>query len=290
MKVFKVMPPWTLAVTALFSVHMSAALSVGLIQTVGPAGAAWLRLTMGALIILALTRPWLHPAPRSELPILMLLGLATGFMSVTFLAAIERIPLGVVVAVGFLGPLSLIAFRSHSLKAMAWPLVALIGVVLLTEPWHSAVDFLGLGFAGLTALCWAAYIVLTQRIGDSLPGVTALAFTIPVAAVATATLGIPQAIGHLTTSVVAAAVGLAVLMPVLPFALEMHAIRQMTPRAFGTLMALDPAVGLLIGLIVLEQHASGTQLAGLSLVIAAAAAAQRGDDPPHPAEIHPRPS
>ena len=269
-------PPWGLAVTAMFSVQLGSALSVDLISAVGPAGTAWLRLSMGALVFLALARPPLRSLRRGDLPVLLALGVATGLMTIAFLAAIERIPLGTAVAVEFLGPLTVAAVRSHSRRALAWPALALLGVVLLTEPWHGRIDPAGVGFAAVSAAGWAGYILLTQRIGDRFTGIGALSLTVPVAAVTAAVAGIPQAAGQLTPGILAAAVGLAVLMPVLPFALEMLALRRMTPAAFGTLMSLEPAFGVLLGLLVLHQQPSLTQFGGITLVVLAGAAAQRG--------------
>lgn len=269
-------PPWGLAVAAMFSVQLGSALSVDLIDAVGPAGTAWLRLTMGAVIFLALARPPLRTMRRDDLPTLLGLGVATGLVTIAFLSAIERIPLGTAVAIEFLGPLTVAAVRSHSARMLAWPALALVGVVLLTEPWRGDVDPAGVGFAGLAAVGWAAYILLTQRIGDRFSGLTGLSITVPVAAATAAFLGVPGAVGHLTPEVLVAAAGLAVLLPVLPFALELVALRHMTHAAFGTLMALEPAMGLVLGLLVLHQQPSAVQLAGIGLVVLAGAAAQRG--------------
>jgi inner membrane transporter RhtA len=218
-------PPWGLALTAMLSVQLGSALSVHLISAVGPAGTAWLRLSMGALIFLALARPPLRSIRVGDLPALLGLGVTTGLQTIAFLCAIERIPLGTAVAVEFLGPLTIAAVRSRSVRAL---------------------------------------------------GTRGLSLTIPIAAATAAVLGIPQAAGHLTLSVLAAAAGLALLIPVLPYALEMFALRQLTPAAFGTLMALEPAIGVLLGLIVLHQRLSVSQLAGILLVVLAGAAAQRG--------------
>jgi inner membrane transporter RhtA len=127
------------------------------------------------------------------------------------------------------------------------------------------------------------YILLTQRLGDRFSGIQGLSLTVPVAAVTAALAGIPQASGHLTPGVIATAAGLAILLPVLPYALELLALRQMTAAAFGTLMALEPAIGLLLGLLVLRQKPAVTQLAGILLVVLAGAAAQRGGRRPSPA-------
>lgn len=269
-------PPWGLALTAMFSVQLGSALSVHLISSVGPAGTAWLRLSMGALIFMALARPPLRAVRRRDVPALLGLGVATGLVTVAFLAAIERIPLGTAVAVEFLGPLTVAALRTHSRRALIWPVLAATGVILLSQPWRGHINAAGLGFAGLSAVGWATYILLTQRVGDRFAGIGGLSITIPVAAATAAVAGVPEAAGHLTLGVIAAAAGLAVLLPVLPFACEMLALRRMTPAAFGTLMALEPAIGVFLGLVVLHQKPAVTQLAGLVLVVLAGAAAQRG--------------
>ena len=286
-------PPWALALSAMLSVQLGSALSVPIIDTVGPAGTAWLRLSIGALIFLALARPPLRAVRRPDVPALLGLGVTTGLVTIAFLAAIERIPLGTAVAVEFLGPLTVAAVRSHSRRALAWPALALSGVVLLTQPWHGAADPAGLGFAGLAAVGWAIYILLTQRIGDRFSGIGGLSLTVPIAAATAAVAGIPQAVGHLTLGVLAATAGLAILLPVLPFAFEMLALRRMTATAFGTLMALEPAIGLLLGLAVLHQKPSPAQLAGIVLVVLAGAGAQRRgarrQRVPHPASAHSEP-
>jgi inner membrane transporter RhtA len=276
-------PPWGLALTAMLSVQLGSALSVHLISAVGPAGTAWLRLSMGALIFLALARPPLRALRAHDLPVLLGLGVTTGLQTIAFLCAIERIPLGTAVAVEFLGPLTVAAVRSRSVRALTWPALALAGVALLTQPWHGGINPAGLGFAGLAAAGWAIYIVLTQRVGDRFAGIKGLSLTVPIAAATAAVGGIPQAAGHLTLGVLPAAAGLALLLPVLPYALEMLALRQMNSAAFGTLMALEPAIGVLLGLIVLHQKLSATQLAGIVLVALAGAAAQRNGRPRPPA-------
>lgn len=268
-------PPWLLAVVAMFSVQLGSALSMPLMAQVGPAGAAWLRLSVGALIFLAVARPSLRSVPRADIPPLIGLGVATGLLATFFLAAITRIPLGTAVAIEFLGPLGVAALRAHTRAALLWPALALVGVLLLTEPWSGSVDLVGIGLAAAAALGWAAYIVLTQHIGDRFTGITGLSLTIPVAAATAAVAGVPQAAGHITIEVLAMAVGLALLLPVLPFALELIALRHMTHTAFGTLMALEPAIGVVLGLIVLHQQPSPAQMVGITLVVVAGAFAQR---------------
>lgn len=264
-----------MAVAAMFSVQLGSALSLPLIAEVGPAGTAWLRLTAGALIFIAIARPPLRGIAGRDVPALIALGVTTGLMTIMFLAAIERIPLGTSVAIEFLGPLTVAAVRSHTTRALIWPATALVGVLLLTQPWRGDINIAGIGLALGSALCWAIYILLTQHVGDRFSGTTALSITMPISAATAAVAGVPQALGNLSTAIVLTAIGLALLLPVLPFALEMAALRQMTPAAFGTLMALEPAIGETLGLFVLHQTPSVAQIVGILLVVLAGVAAQR---------------
>ncbi|WP_293311735.1 EamA family transporter [Mycolicibacterium sp.] len=264
-----------MAVGAMFSVQLGSALSLPLIAEVGAAGTAWLRLTAGALIFIAIARPPLRQVAGRDIPALLALGVTTGLMTIMFLAAINRIPLGTSVAIEFLGPLTVAAARSHTRRALLWPSIALVGVLLLTQPWQGNMNLAGIGFALASAACWATYILLTQHVGDRFTGTTALSITMPISAATAAVIGVPQSIGHVTAGTLLAAAGLAILLPVLPFALEMAALRQMTPTAFGTLMALEPGIGEALGLIVLRQTPSALQIVGILLVVVAGAAAQR---------------
>lgn len=265
-----------MAITAILLIQLGSALSIPLVEAVGPAGAAWLRLSMGAVILFAIARPPLRFIQRSDVLPVLGLGITTGVMTMAFLAAIEQIPLGTAVAVEFLGPLTVAAFGSHARMALLWPTLALLGVVLLTEPWQGSFNVAGLAWAVLSGVSWGAYILLTQRIGDRFTGIGALSMTIPLASLTAAIVGIPQASRNVTFETLAIAAGLAILLPVLPFALEMLALRRMTTTAFGTFMALEPAVGVLLGLIILNQQPSATQVVGISLVVLAGVAAQRG--------------
>ena len=269
-------PPWSMAVGSMLSVQLGSALSVPVMAVVGPAGTAWLRYLVAAVVLLAFVRPPLRSLRRHDAPLIIALGMATGIMTVASLAAIERIPLGTAAAIGFLGPLTVAAARSHNLRALIWPALALVGVVLLTEPWQGEIDVLGVGFAALAAVGWATYILLTQQAGDRFSGISALALTFPVATLTAAVMGIPQAVGHLSWGILAASAGLAVLVPILPYTLELLALRKMTPHAFGTLMALEPAFGVLLGALVLHQIPGLGQVIGIALVVLAGAAAQQG--------------
>lgn len=268
-------PAWSLAVVAMLSVQMGAAISVGLFDDIGVGGTAWLRISLGALGFVLLARPRYWRWSLRELRAPILLGVVSGVMTVAFLAAIDRLPLGTVVAIEFLGPLSVAAIHSSSRRALAWPALALIGVVLLTEPWQGSPDLLGIIFAAVAALGWGLYIVITQHVGDRFAGIDGLAISLPVAAIVTAVVGIPQAWGHITWEVLGIALLAAVLLPLIPWTFELYALRRLNKAAFGTLMALEPAIALLIGAIVLHQVPQLAQLIGILCVVAAGIAAER---------------
>jgi inner membrane transporter RhtA len=264
-----------LAVVSILSVQLGAALSTFLFDDVGAAGTAWLRLTAGAAIFLIAVRPPWRTWTWREVRVPVVLGLVTAVMTICFLLAIERLPLGTAVAIEFLGPLGVAVVRRRSRSGLVWPVLALAGVLLLTEPWKGEVDLLGVGFAAVAAVCWATYIVLTQHVGDRFAGLQGLAITIPVAALAATVVGLPQAWGSITPTVVAQSIGLALLLPVIPFALELLALRRLTTAAFGTLMALEPAIATGWGVLLLGQVPVPVQVVGVALVVVAGVGAER---------------
>jgi inner membrane transporter RhtA len=268
-------PAGVLALASMVFVQVGTAASVGLFDRVGVAGTAWLRMLGAAVVFLLLARPRLSSLTPSVLRSGLLLGVVTGLVTLFFLSAIDRIPLGTAAAVEFLGPLAVAVGRSGRRRDLLWPALAAAGILALTEPWHGATDPVGIGFALAAACCWGAYILLTQHVGDALHGVQGLAISMPAAAVVTGLIGAPHAIGQLDVGVLLAGLGLALLSPAIPFALEMLALRRLTAAAFGTLMSLEPAVALAIGAVMLGQRPAVWQLGGVLLVVAAGIGAER---------------
>jgi len=264
-----------LAIVSMVCVQLGLAASVGLFDRVGPEGAAWLRLAWAGVLLLVLVRPRPSRFTRSGLLACVALGVVTAAMTMLFMAAVARLPLGTASALEFLGPLTVAVARGRGGRKL-WPVLAGIGVLLLTEPWHGRVDLVGVGFALAAAACWAAYILLTQKVGDEVSGLNGLAVSMPVAGlVATAVAG-PAVIGDLTWGLVAAGLGLAVLLPVIPFSLELLALRRLTADTFGTLMSLEPAIALVVGLVALGQVPGPAALVGVAFVVAAGIGVQRG--------------
>ena len=263
-----------LAAGAMVCVQLGLAASVGLFGRIGPEGAAWLRLAWAAVLLVILVRPRPSAFARTGLRACVALGIVTAGLTLFFMAAVARLPLGTASALEFLGPLGVAVVRGGRGR-LQWPALAAVGVVLLTEPWHGGADPVGVAFALAAAVCWAAYILLTQRVGDEVAGLRGLAVSMPVAALAATVVVGPSVLGTLTPELVLVGLGLAVLLPVVPFSLELLALRRLTTAAFGTLMSLEPAVALVVGLVALHQVPGPAAVAGIAFVVAAGVGAER---------------
>jgi inner membrane transporter RhtA len=276
-----------MAVVSMLFVQLGLAASVGLIDQVGAAGAAWLRLFWAGVLMLVIVRPRPSAFSRESLQAGAALGVVTAGVTLLFMAAVARLPLGTASALEFLGPLGVAVVRSRGI-ARAWALVAAGGVLCLTQPWSGAADPAGVAFALAAAACWAAYILLTQKVGDTVSGIGGLAISMPVAALVATIVAAPSVVGRLTPELMLAGVGLAILLPLVPFTLELLALRRLTTGAFGTLMALEPAFALMIGFIVLHQVPNQLATLGVGLVVAAGIGAERHGNrtPTSPTDEH----
>ncbi|HSE10555.1 MAG TPA: EamA family transporter [Nocardioidaceae bacterium] len=264
----------SMAVGSMLTVQLGIAVAVGLFDEIGPLGAAWLRLAWAGVIMLVLLRPRLGTFTRQSFLASVALGAVTAGVTILFMQAVERLPMGTASALEFLGPLGVAVVRSHG-NGRLFAGVAAVGVLLLTEPWHGETDLVGVAFALAAAACWAAYILLTQRVGDQVSGIAGLAVSMPVAGlVATAVAG-PSVAPLLTWEIVLAGLGLAILLPVLPFTLELLSLRRLNAGAFGTLMALEPAFAAVIGLVALGQVPGLFPVAGIACVVVAGIGAER---------------
>jgi len=263
------------ALCSIFIVQIGAAASTAMFARIGPAGTAWLRLCWAGLIFVAVARPRVANFHRRDLAAALVLGVVSGGMTLSFFEAIDRIPLATAVAIEFLGPLGVAVLRRASRWGLVWPPLAFGGVLLVTQPWAGLTDALGIAFALAAGICWGAYILLTQRIGQRFHGVQGLAVSMPVAALATAPLGLVQARGNITPFVLLACLGLALILPVIPYTLELAALRRLDAGTFGTLMSVEPAAAALVGALMLRQIPGWVQALGIALVTIAAIGAAR---------------
>lgn len=288
-----------MALAAMTMVQLGVAASVGLSEELGAAGVAWLRLVFAGLVLFAVVRPWRAHFDRSALLTCALLGAATAGTTMLFMASVVRLPLGTASALEFLGPLGVAVARGRGAGRL-WALVAAVGVLALTEPWTGHLDRLGVVLALCAALCWASYILLTQRAGDQVSGLSALAVSMPVAGlVSTLVVAPTSGLPTLTWELVLIGIGLTLLLPVIPYIFEFLALRRLTTAAFGTMMSLEPAIALIVGLIALGQVPRFGAVIGIVLVVAAGIGAERtgarahddrpDDDTAQPAEILPAP-
>jgi inner membrane transporter RhtA len=277
-----------MATASMLTVQVGLALSLGLTDRIGVEGIAWLRLACAGVILLIAVRPRPSAFTRSTFISCMLLGVVTAGVTMLFMAAAARIPLGTASAIEFLGPLGVAVAVGKGRNRFVWPGLAAVGVLLLTEPWTGAVDALGVGFALCSAVCWALYILLTQRVGDAIEGITPLAVSMTTAGIFSTLLVGPSVFPHVTPEIVLIGFGLALMLPVIPFTLELLALRRLTTAAFGTLMALEPGFAMIVGLVVLAQVPGPAGVVGIVLVVVAGIGAARSGSrttPPVPAEV-----
>ena len=179
-----------MAMGSMLCVQVGLAIAVTLIDRIGVEGAAWLRLAWAGVLMLVIVRPRFAAFTWATFRVCVVLGVVTAAVTLLFMAAIDRIPLGTASAIEFLGPLGVAVAHGKGGHRVVWPGLAAVGVVLLTQPWDGAVDPVGVLFALAAAACWACYILLTQRAGDEVSGINALAVSMPVAGlVATVVVG-----------------------------------------------------------------------------------------------------
>lgn len=274
-------PAPLLLVAGMVLLHTGSAGAVHLFDTAGPLGVTWLRLSWAALLLTVVGgRPLLRAvrtATWADIAATAVLGVVSAGMTVMFSLATDRIPLGTAAAVEFLGPLTVAVLALRRRREALWILLALAGVLLLTRPWQGEADLLGVAFGLLGGACVALYIVFSQSVGSRLGVLPGLTLAMTVSALVTLPLGLPRAAAAADGRLLAATLALAVVYPLLPLLLEMAALQRMSRGAFGVLASVDPAIGLLMGLLLIGQVPVAVQLAGMALVVAAGLGATRGD-------------
>ncbi|HKH22749.1 MAG TPA: EamA family transporter [Solirubrobacterales bacterium] len=242
-----------------------------LFDSVGPAGAVLYRLAFAALVLLAIWRPRPLEAGRSGLWLAIAFGITLAAMNLCFYEALDRIPLGIAVTFEFAGPLLVGLVGSRRPLDLVWVASAAAGVLLLTRPSGSA-SAAGIAFALLAGAFWATYILLSARIGRAFTGGRGLAVAMAIGAVVMVVPGAAAAGGDLVdpgAAAVGAAAGL--LSSVIPYSLELEALRRIAVGTFGVLMSLEPAVAAIIGLIALGQGLAAPDVIGIGLVVVASA-------------------
>lgn len=263
-----------LCVLSMSSVQFGAALSAPTMATYGSLSTTWLRLCWAAVVLALLVRPRLFSYSRAHWFAAGALGAAMAGMTLCFFAALQRIPLGLAVAIDFLGPLTVATLAVRRARALLWPILAIAGVLLLSRDRAGWIgEPLGVLLAFGAAIGWGSYIVLMKKTGALFAGLEGLSVSLIAAALVATPFGFAQTGMHIAAGQIAATAGLALLVPLLPYALEMVALRHMPASSFGILMSVEPAIGALAGFIVLHQPMGAVQIAGTLLVVTASVGA-----------------
>ncbi len=263
----------SVVVLAMGSFQTGATLAKGLFVVFGPLGTAGLRIGLAAMILCGLWRPWRGRLDRDAALAVVLYGLSLGAMNACFYEALARLPLGVTVAIEFVGPLGVALIGSRRWLDLIWVALVLAGLALLLRPHGAArLDPAGIAFAVLAACGWATYIVCGVRLGRLMPPGRATAIGMLVAAL----LVVPAAslsLGPLLRSprLLAVGFGVAILSSALPYLLELAAMRRMSARGFGLLMSAEPAVAAISGSMLLDERLAPARWLGIGLVMAASA-------------------
>ncbi|MDT4957583.1 MAG: inner rane transporter RhtA [Pseudonocardiales bacterium] len=267
----RIPPPQLLLLGSIASVQFGSAFADKLFAQAGPGGLVLLRLALSGAMLLAISRPRLRGRTRADLRAAIAFGLVLGGMNWSFYEALDRLPLGVAVTIEFLGPLTVAVAGSRRLLDAVWVVLAAGGVGLLAlRGDNHDIDPVGIALALLAGACWAGYILLSKRVGASFAALDGLAIALAVGTLLVLPVGIAQGgTALLHPGVLAGGLAVALLSSLIPYSLEIVALRRLKASTFGLLMSLEPAFAALAGVIVLSQHLTGILLIALVMVVTA---------------------
>ena len=276
-------PPALLVLAGVAAVQLGAAIGKTLFDEIGPAGTVLLRQAFAALVLLLVWRPRLRGRSWADWRLVLAFGVVLASMNLSIYAAIDRIPLGIAVTIEFVGPLGVAVAGSRRALDLLWVGLAAAGILLLSDFGTADLDLLGVLLALLAGCLWAAYILLTARVGRRYEGAQGLALAMAAGTVVAAPVGIADGgAGLASASVLAIGFLVAMLSSAIPYTLEMEALRRLPTGVFGVLMSLEPAMAALAGFLVLDEGLATYEVVAIALVVAASAGAARN------AEVAPR--
>lgn len=277
-------PAGALVLGGIASVQFGSSLAATLFSRIGPGGTVFLRLLFAMVVLLVLWRPRVRERTRAQLALACLFGLVLACMNLSFYEALSRIPLGIAVAVEFVGPLAVAIGGSRRRLDVLWVLLAVVGIVLLTHGSTRPLSAPGVGLAALAGCFWAAYILVNARVGRAFEDSGGLAIAMVLAALVMAPVGIASGGTRLLDpALLAQGAAVGVLSSAIPYSLELEALRRIAAPTFGVLMSLEPAVAALAGFLVLGQSLATRALLGIACVVLAslgASASAPAPDPP----------
>ncbi|MEI8670045.1 DMT family transporter [Pseudoalteromonas sp. B131b] len=256
---------------AMMTIQTGASFAKQLFPIVGPEGTTALRLGFSAFILCLVFKPWKHlPSSSNRIPIIVY-GLSLGGMNILFYYAIERIPLGIGVALEFTGPLAVALFSSRRKRDLFWVACAIAGILLLLPDMsgQDSLDPLGVALALGAGACWAGYILFGKKTGSQSSGGATVALGMTVAAIVLVPYGGIMQSAAFTWEIIPLGIGIAILSSALPYTLEMVALRNMPSQGFSVMMSLEPAIASLAGFIILGELLTLWQWLAILLVIIA---------------------
>ena len=258
-------------IVGIASTQIGGAIAKTLFDDLGPTGTVLLRTAFAALALVLLWRPAPAGHGRRDLALAFAFGVALAAMNLSFYEAIDRIPLGIAVTIEFVGPLAVAIAGSRRALDLVWAALAAAGIVLLARA-GGHVNAAGIAFALLAGVFWATYILLSARIGRVFPGGSGLSLAMVVAAVLLVPVGVAGGgSALLRPELLAAGAGVAILSSVVPYSLELAALRRLPTRVLGILLSVEPAMAALAGFVILDQ---GLRLRdGIAIALVATASA-----------------
>lgn len=269
------MPPVVLVLLAITSVQFGAAIAKTLFDDIGPGGTVFLRMALGAIVLLILWRPKVRGVARQHLWLVLGFAVTLAGMNTSFYAALDRIPQGVAVTLEMVGPLGVAVFASRRARDFAWVVLALAGILLLSDFGDfGGLDTTGVALALLAGAFWAGYILLSVRAGQVFPGGAGLSLALVAASLLLVPVGVADGGSSLLDpKVLALGLAVALLSTAIAYSLELEALRRLPAGLFGVMMSLEPAAGALAGYVVGGETLAGRELVAIGLVVAASAGA-----------------
>ena len=257
---------------SLISVNFGAAFAKTIFPLLGAVGVSGLRISLAALLLWLLRRPWRRRVPQGAGLWLIGYGATLGLMNLCIYMAFERIPLGVAIAIEVAGPLAVVLLGSRRPRDFCWLAAAVAGLLLLIPlRTDAALDPVGVAFAAAAGLCWALYIVAGKRVSGAV-GSDAVAWGMAVAAILVLPLGIAHSgMALLSPEILMVGLVIAILSSALPYSLEMEAMRRLPAHVFGLLVSASPAVGAVAGFFVLGERLTPVQWIAIACVVIASA-------------------
>lgn len=272
--------PTGLLLLAIVSVQFGSALAKSLFSELGPWGVVSLRVSFSTLILFTICRLKWNDTIRQNIKLIVAFGIVFAAMNSCFYASINRIPLGVAIALEFTGPLGLAILKSQRWLDGLWALLAAIGIILLTPLSGANIDSWGIFLALTAGLFWAFYIVISAKVGQKISGIEGLAWALAVSSILLLPIGIAKAgTALLNPKLLVMGAGVAVLSTTLPYSLEMAALRSLPIKVFGVMLSIEPMMGVLAGLLILGEQLSARAIAACLLVSIAAAGAAKFNGP-----------